>query len=118
MDRKSVRICGDFINPVSELHRYPIPKIEDCQSCTKVATVYVNYRFTDTHKQESYRKLDTDTDSDSEQNKVTVVTLSSAGVTADLFRFANLFRRNLYASVIVPVFFRNSADLFRVFCFD
>ena len=31
-DRKSVRICGDFkvtVNPVSKLHRYPIPKIED-----------------------------------------------------------------------------------------
>ena len=31
-DRKSVRICGDFlmtINPVSKLNRYPIPKTED-----------------------------------------------------------------------------------------
>jgi len=31
-DRKSVRICRDFrviINPVSQLHRYPVPKIED-----------------------------------------------------------------------------------------
>ena len=31
-DRKSIRICGDFkvtVNPVSQLHRYPIPKIED-----------------------------------------------------------------------------------------
>ena len=31
-DRKSVRICGDFkvtVNPVSKLHRYPTPKIED-----------------------------------------------------------------------------------------
>ena len=31
-DRKSVRICRDFkvtINPVSQLQRYPIPKIED-----------------------------------------------------------------------------------------
>ena len=31
-DRKSVRICSDFkvtVNPVSKLHRYPIPKIED-----------------------------------------------------------------------------------------
>ena len=31
-DRKGIRICGDFkvtINPVSQLHRYPIPKIED-----------------------------------------------------------------------------------------
>ena len=31
-DRKSVRICSDFkvtVNPVSKLHRYPIPKIKD-----------------------------------------------------------------------------------------
>ena len=31
-DKKTVRICGDFyttINPVSKLHRYPIPPVED-----------------------------------------------------------------------------------------
>ena len=31
-DKKSVRICGDFhttVNPVSKLHRYPIPRVED-----------------------------------------------------------------------------------------
>lgn len=31
-DKKSVRICGDFkqtVNPVSQLDRYPIPKVED-----------------------------------------------------------------------------------------
>ena len=31
-DRKSLRMCGDFrmtLNPVSKLHRYPIPKTED-----------------------------------------------------------------------------------------
>ena len=31
-DRKSVRICGDFrmtVNPISKLHRYPIPKVTD-----------------------------------------------------------------------------------------
>ena len=29
---KKVRICGDFhttVNPVSKLHRYPIPRVED-----------------------------------------------------------------------------------------
>lgn len=31
-DKKTIRLCGDFrttINPVSKLHRYPIPRIED-----------------------------------------------------------------------------------------
>ena len=31
-DRESVRVCGDFrmtVNPVSKLHRYPLPKVED-----------------------------------------------------------------------------------------
>ena len=31
-DKKSVRLCGDFrttVNPVSKLHRYPIPQVED-----------------------------------------------------------------------------------------
>ena len=31
-DKKSVRICGDFrttVNPVSKLHRYPVPRVED-----------------------------------------------------------------------------------------
>ena len=32
LDKKSVRICGDFkqiVNPVAKLDRYPIPKVED-----------------------------------------------------------------------------------------
>ena len=31
-DKQSIRICGDFrrtVNPVSNLDRYPIPKVED-----------------------------------------------------------------------------------------
>ena len=31
-DRQSVRLCGDFrmtVNPISQLNRYPIPKVED-----------------------------------------------------------------------------------------
>ena len=31
-DKKSVRICGDFrttVNPVSKLHRYPVPRVEN-----------------------------------------------------------------------------------------
>ena len=30
-DRQTVRICGDFrtVNPISQLNRYPIPKVED-----------------------------------------------------------------------------------------
>lgn len=31
-DKKTIRICGDFrttVNPVSKLHRYPIPRVED-----------------------------------------------------------------------------------------
>ena len=38
-DRKSVRICGDFevaVNPVSKLHRYLIPKIEDDFASTEI----------------------------------------------------------------------------------
>ena len=31
-DRKSAQVCGDFrmtVNPVSKLHRYPLPKVDD-----------------------------------------------------------------------------------------
>ena len=35
-DRKSVRVCGDFrmtVNPVSKLHRYPLPKVSPGTPC-------------------------------------------------------------------------------------
>ena len=60
-DRKSVRICGDFkvtVNPVSKLHRYPIPKIEDI-----FATLEGGKVFTKLDLSQAYQQLKLDAES-------------------------------------------------------
>ena len=60
-DRKSVRICGDFkvtVNPVSQLHRYPIPKIEDI-----FATLEGGKTFTKLDLSQAYQQLKLDAES-------------------------------------------------------
>ena len=60
-DRKSVRICGDFkvtVNPVSKLHRYPIPKIEDI-----FATLEGGKVFTKLDLSQAYQQLKVDAES-------------------------------------------------------
>ena len=60
-DLKSVRICGDFkvtVNPVSQLHRYPIPKIEDI-----FATLEGGKTFTKLDLSQAYRQLKLDAES-------------------------------------------------------
>ena len=60
-DRKSIRICSDFkvtINPVSKLHRYPIPKIEDI-----FATLERGKIFTKLDLSQAYHQLKLDADS-------------------------------------------------------
>ena len=60
-DRKSVRICGDFkvtVNPVSQLHRYPIPKIEDI-----FATLEGGKIFTKLDLSQAYQQLKLDAES-------------------------------------------------------
>ena len=45
-DRKSVRICGDFkvtVNPVSQLHRYLIPKIGDIFATLEGGKTFTNW---------------------------------------------------------------------------
>ena len=61
-DRKSVRICGDFkvtVNPVSKLHRYPIPKIEDI-----FATLEGGKIFTKLDLSQAYQQLKLDAESE------------------------------------------------------
>ena len=60
-DRKSVRIYGDFkvkVNPVSQLHRYPIPKIEDI-----FATLEGGKTFTKLDLSQAYQQLKLDAES-------------------------------------------------------
>ena len=60
-DRKSVRICGDFkvtVNPVSQLYRYPIPKIEDI-----FATLEGGKTFTKLDLSQAYQQLKLDAES-------------------------------------------------------
>ena len=60
-DRKSVWICGDFkvtVNPVSQLHRYPIPKIEDI-----FATLEGGKTFTKLDLSQAYQQLKLDAES-------------------------------------------------------
>ena len=60
-DRKSVHICGDFkvtVNPVSKLHRYPIPRIEDI-----FATLEKGKIFTKLDLSQAYQQLKLDAES-------------------------------------------------------
>jgi len=44
-DRKSVRVCGDFrmtVNPVSKLHRYLIPRVEDLLATLSKGKIFQN----------------------------------------------------------------------------
>ena len=53
-DKKSVRICGDFrvtVNPVSRLHRYPIPKIEDLFATLKGGKVFTKIDLSQAYQQ-------------------------------------------------------------------
>jgi len=54
-DKKSVRICGDFrttISAVSQLNRYPIPKVEDL-----FATLKKGKTFTKLDLSQAYQQL-------------------------------------------------------------
>ena len=60
-NKKSVRICGDFrvtVNPISRLHHYPIPKIEDLFATLKVGKV-----FTKIYLSQAYQELILDDES-------------------------------------------------------
>ena len=53
-DKKSVRICGDFrvtVNPVSRLHRYLIPKIEDLFATLKGSKVFTKIDLSQAYQQ-------------------------------------------------------------------
>ena len=53
-DRNSVRICGDFrvtVNPVSKLHRYPIPKIEDIFATLEGGKIFTKLDLSQTYQQ-------------------------------------------------------------------
>ena len=53
-DKKSVRICGDFkvtVNPVSKLHRYPIPKIEDLFAMLDGGKLFTKLDLSQTYQQ-------------------------------------------------------------------
>ena len=57
-DKSSVRICGDFrqtVNPVSQLDRYPIPKVEDL-----LATLGKGKAFTKIDIRHAYQQLPLD----------------------------------------------------------
>ena len=78
-DRTSVRICGDFrmtVNPVSKLHRYPLPKVEDL-----FATLADGKIFTKLDLTQAYQQLKLDTQS---QNYVVINTLKG------LFQYTRL----------------------------
>ena len=58
-DRTSVRICGDFrmtVNPVSKLHRYPLPKVEDLFATLADGKIFTKLDLTQAYQQ---LKLDT-----------------------------------------------------------
>lgn len=54
-DCKSAQVCGDFrmtVNPVSKLHRYPLPKVDDL-----FATLSEGKVFTKIHLTQAYQQL-------------------------------------------------------------
>ena len=78
-DKKSIRICGDFkqtINRVSELDRYPIPKVEDL-----FATLSGGVLFSKIDLSQAYQQLELD-----EESKQYTVINTHRG----LFRFNRL----------------------------
>ena len=53
-DKKSVRICGDFrftVNPVSQLNRYPIPKIEDLFATSEIGKIFTKIDLSQAYQQ-------------------------------------------------------------------
>ena len=53
-DRESVRVCGDFrmtVNPVSKLHRYPLPKVEDLFATLSEGKVFSKIDLTQAYQQ-------------------------------------------------------------------
>ena len=78
-DRQTVRICGDFrttVNPISQLNRYPIPKVEDL-----FATLQKGKRFSKIDLSQAYQQLMLD-----DESKKYVVINTHKG----LFRYTRL----------------------------